>query len=113
MVNYLKKKYKLLPALNQTWESDFKSWDELIENTELFTNAKDDIRLISGLVAEKYFRQCKDALKVAPEKLYLGCRFDFHFYPEKIHWLESGLFLMRRNMLMSLVLTGIIILAIP
>lgn len=84
MVNYLKKKYKLLSALNQTWESDFKSWNELIENTELFTNAKDDIRLISGLVAKKYFRQCKNALKeVAPEKLYLGCRFDFHFYPEK------------------------------
>ena len=83
LITYLKTKYKTIAKLNQAWQSKFTVWNELTDNTELFTGATEDIKAMSGLFADEYFRQCKMALKqVAPNKLYLGSRFDFHFYPD-------------------------------
>jgi len=84
MIGQLKIKYVTITALNEKWSSNFKSWKELNDTRESFSGASDDFRLMSGLFAEEYFTKCKSAIKkVAPDKLYLGCRFDFHFYPEK------------------------------
>ena len=84
LIDYLRKKYNSTISMNQAWGSEFKSWNELIDNTDLFPGAYEDINAMSVIFAEKYFSNCKDAIKrVAPQILYLGCRFDFHFYPKQ------------------------------
>ena len=83
MDNTLKKKYNSISALNKVWESKFSSWADFEKNQEKFAGAEGDIKMMSALFADEYFSKCKAAIKkVAPDKLYLGCRFDFHFYPD-------------------------------
>jgi len=83
MIMELKKKYGTISALNKVWGSDFDTWEDLNINREKFEGAYEDVIAMSGLFADEYFEKCKSALKnIAPNKLYLGCRFDFHFYPE-------------------------------
>jgi hypothetical protein len=83
MINTLKKKYRTVEALNRVWRSDFGSWEDLRLNRERYARSTRDIRTMSRQFADEYFRKCRSAIKkVAPDKLYLGCRFDFHFYPE-------------------------------
>ena len=84
MIDTLKKKYSTISALNEVWGSNFNSWDDLNINRKKFIGSINDIKMMSGLFADEYFSKCKSAIKlVAPNKLYLGCRFDFHFYPEE------------------------------
>ena len=84
MTDILKKKYITISALNKVWGSNFTSWDALTTSNDKFTGATADLRVMSGLFADEYFMKCKSAIKqVAPNKLYLGCRFDFHFYPDE------------------------------
>lgn len=83
MTDTLKKKYGTISALNKKWGSEFISWDNIMTNKTNFPGASDDIKIMSGLFADEYFFSCKSAIKkVAPNKLYMGSRFDFHFYPE-------------------------------
>lgn len=83
MNNTLKKKYSTVSALNKMWGSNFSSWNDFDKNREKFIGATEDIKMMSGLFADEYFSKCKSAIKkVAPNKMYLGCRFDFHFYPD-------------------------------
>ena len=84
MLDVLKKKYISISALNKVWGSPFASWDALTVNIDQFPGAKEDLKIMSGLFADEYFSRCKAAIQqVAPDKLYLGCRFDFHFYPDE------------------------------
>jgi hypothetical protein len=84
MIDYLKKKYGSINALNKKWQTSFHGWENLLENTRLPSVEVDDIRNFSTIVANKYFRSVKQTLaKLAPNKLYLGCRFDFHYYPNE------------------------------
>ena len=83
MENTLKKKYGTISALNKVWESKLSSWTDFEKNRKKFEDAETDIKMMSALFADEYFSKCKAAIKkVAPDKLYLGCRFDFHFYPD-------------------------------
>jgi Beta-galactosidase len=84
----LKAKYKTIEKLNQAWESQYASWDALLESTTLpkingagqdrepGQKARDDLSAFYTKSAERYFQVCRDAVKETdPQGLYLGCRF--------------------------------------
>jgi beta-galactosidase GanA len=74
----LKKKYERIEKLNNTWETEHASWNALLESQTPpdEEKAREDLEAFSTRVAEEYFRVCRAAVKaVAPNTLYLGCRF--------------------------------------
>jgi len=74
----LKAKYGDIARLNAAWGSTNLSWQELLENRVAADPAKarGDLLAFSTKTAETYFRTVRDAVKaVAPNQLYLGCRF--------------------------------------
>lgn len=82
MLGFLKNKYGSIEVLNNEWHTSFMTWVDFMENTTLPSLEMEDTRIFSAIVAEKYFSTVKETLKrVAPNKLYLGCRFDFHYFP--------------------------------
>jgi hypothetical protein len=70
----LKAKYVDIAKLNEAWGTQFASWDALTApNTK---KAGDDLRAFYTKTAETYFSIIREELKkVAPNQLYLGCRF--------------------------------------
>ena len=77
-VEDLKAKYGSIGGLNEAWGSEHSSWAALLENREPpdSTKARDDLAAFYTRIAEQYFRTCREVIKaVAPENLYLGCRF--------------------------------------
>ena len=84
-VKDLRAKYRTIEKLNAVWGTDYGSWEGLLESTEEpdWKKAREDLVGFNVKIAKKYFRTIRDIIKAeAPNKLYLGCRFDFHFYPE-------------------------------
>ncbi|HEX2395148.1 MAG TPA: beta-galactosidase, partial [Bacteroidales bacterium] len=76
-------KYSSIEKLNQSWKVNFDSWDQFMTNQEYIPGATDDIKQFMDLFATKYYSTCRDAVRnIAPDLLYLGCRMDFHLYPE-------------------------------
>jgi len=74
----LEKKYKTVTALNKVWGTDYSSWENLLVSTKPVSKekAKADLLNFYTLLAEKYFRTCREGVKaVDPQGLYLGCRF--------------------------------------
>lgn len=71
-------KYKSIEKLNASWKTEYKSWDALLESTEL-PKTRDymaDSHVFFDKAVDQYFRLCRDAIKTAaPHRLYLGCRF--------------------------------------
>jgi len=83
-VEELKSKYGSIRRLNAYWATNYRSWEAVLESKTKprGKNAEADLKAFSVKIAEQYFQVVRDAIKeVAPNKLYLGCRFDFHFYP--------------------------------
>lgn len=82
MVEWLKERYSGdLAALNAAWKTEFPAWDDLLPSVAPPTaeGARDDLVAFTDLVADTYFRTCRDILaEEAPELLYLGCRFASH-----------------------------------
>ena len=82
-VGHLKTRHRELPALNRAWGTKHASWNALLEEralpepqTEAF---KADCADFGLKMAEKYFSTVRAAVKrVAPNNLYLGCRFHGH-----------------------------------
>jgi hypothetical protein len=71
-------KYGGIAKLNAAWETDYASWDALLERTDVPTSKgfKTDSDIFFRKAVDQYFRLCRDAVKsVAPNRLYLGCRF--------------------------------------
>jgi hypothetical protein len=84
MLDFLKKKYVSVDALNLAWQTDYKSWKDFMGSKYLPNIETEDARIFSSMVADKYFSTIDETLsKYAPGKLYLGCRFDFHYYPSE------------------------------
>ena len=109
MRKYLEKKYKTINELNSKWQTTYKNWDDFMENTSLpvpepplvfgssttstispeaknnLNNLKsyiEDTKVFSTIIAKEYFITIKETLaKLAPQSLYLGCKFDFVYYP--------------------------------
>lgn len=74
----LKAKYTDIGALNKAWGTENKDWDALLESTAVpKTEAyAADSKVFFAKIVDQYFRLCRDAIKsVAPDRLYLGCRF--------------------------------------
>jgi hypothetical protein len=74
----LKAKYGDVARLNATWGTKYDSWEVLLESREApdKTRARDDLVAFYTKAAEAYFRTVHDSIKaVAPQQLYLGCRF--------------------------------------
>jgi hypothetical protein len=77
-VDDLKAKYGAIEKLNQAWGTQHASWDALLDSREPppKEKAREDLGAFATQTAEEYFRLCRDAVKaVAPNTLYLGCRF--------------------------------------
>lgn len=77
LVNVLKKKYKKIQVLNDEWDSDFDSWKDLLANREALPSKADkDLKELTPLIVDKYFAVVRKVFKeIAPDKLYMGCRF--------------------------------------
>ncbi|EQD39940.1 Beta-agarase, partial [mine drainage metagenome] len=86
---FLKQCYGKISTLNQAWHTQYKSWHTLalakqvpepFAGKQLRTGAgaqyfKYD-RVFTGMVARRYSRVCRDAIKAAdPNHLYLGQKF--------------------------------------
>jgi hypothetical protein len=77
-VNDLKAKYDTIDKLNAVWGTTYASWEGLLESRAAPDKKKagDDLRAFYSKLAETYFRIVRDCVKeVAPNNLYLGCRF--------------------------------------
>ena len=77
MVRRLKEKYRDIARLNSAWTTSFKSWSDMASSQAgLPEAAKPDLCDFSKAVIRKYFSTTREIFKeIAPEKLYLGCRF--------------------------------------
>jgi hypothetical protein len=85
LVDELKSKYKTIEKLNGAWGSNYGSWEALLVSREEPNKKRPHADLVefNTKLARKYFSTIREVIKeAAPNKLYLGCRFDFHFYPE-------------------------------
>ena len=84
MRDYLKDKYQSVENLNTAWKTNFNNWDDFLSAKNVPEGGIEDFRLFSTIMAEQYFKTVKEVVTVsAPKKLYLGCRFDFHYYPDE------------------------------
>jgi len=77
LVDELVRRYRSIEALNSAWGSSFQDWGALMSNREdLPEGAMADLESLTPLIVEKYFSVVRDVFKqVAPDKLYMGCRF--------------------------------------
>ncbi len=76
-------KYKDISALNEAWQTQYASWDAFMEPTTVAAKPNAAYEKDAGdfgmKFAERYFSVIRDAVKrVAPNQLYLGCRFNGH-----------------------------------
>src|SRR5690606_39228832 len=78
MRDWLAKKYGTIDAFNAAWGLDLASFDAFLESKALpSTDAgQADLVAFNEVIVHKYFQTIRDGLKaIAPDKLYLGCRF--------------------------------------
>ena len=74
----LKTKYGQVERLNAAWGTSHASWDALLQATGLpdRKKARPDLEAFYTKTAETYFKTIRDEVKkIAPDQLYLGCRF--------------------------------------
>ncbi len=77
-VKDLKDKYSDIGKLNNIWGLTYTSWDDVLQSRKAPDRKKawDDLSAFYTRTAETYFRTIRaEMTKVAPLKLYLGCRF--------------------------------------
>ncbi|MHB0998403.1 MAG: beta-galactosidase [Armatimonadota bacterium] len=77
-IDDLKVKYGAIDKLNDAWGTKYTSWDALTNSRETPdpNRAHDDLASFYTKMVEHYFATVKKAVKkVAPNQLYLGCRF--------------------------------------
>jgi len=74
----LKAKYRTINKLNSVWGTKYPTWKALLQNQEApeKKKARADLTAFYTKTAETYFETIRDELKkVAPNQLYMGCRF--------------------------------------
>ena len=82
-VGRMKSRYGTIENLNGAWGTSFGDWDGPVHSTAVIPGAAGDMSDFMKQFTALYYSQCRDAVKkVDPEMLYLGCRMDFHLYPE-------------------------------
>jgi len=90
-VKELREKYDTIEKLNAAWGTNHDSWDALLKGTAEPDKEKAHADLLDFniKVVRQYFKTNRDIIReMAPDKLYMGCRFDFHFYPAEQNELE-------------------------
>ncbi len=93
-VNFLMQKRESLDQLNQAWQSNFGSWQEVkgLKDEDLPENeaAQSDEAAFNAFFAEQYFKTVATTLKkYDPNHLYLGCRFTRKLPAEEIVQIAS------------------------
>lgn len=84
MAMWLKERYTTVEALNTAWKTSFTNWNDFLTSTQVPEIESEDFVKFTERLTTDYFRVIQKTLReVAPDKLYLGCRFDFHFYPSE------------------------------
>jgi hypothetical protein len=84
MADFLKKRYPDINQLNASWGTKFSSWDDLLKNTQSLDIRNKDTEDFTVMAINEYFKRIRDTLKkLAPDKLFLGSRLDFHWYPSE------------------------------
>ncbi len=79
----MEEKYASILALNEVWGTDFPDWNSFLHNKRLIPGAAKDMREFMRSFTSRYYASCREAVKtVDPQMLYMGCRMDFHLYPE-------------------------------
>lgn len=82
-VESMHEQYSSIDQLNSSWGTSFGSWEQLLLNQMAIPGAAGDMREFMKDYTSRYYQSCRDAVKsVDPGMLYLGCRMDFHLYPE-------------------------------
>ena len=74
----LQAEYGDIAKLNQAWGTAHASWEALIQSRDApdAQKAQPDLVAFYSKIAARYFRTTRDTIKaVAPNQLYLGCRF--------------------------------------
>lgn len=73
----LKAKYGEISKLNGAWKTSYSDWDDFLAKCEVPKHVSiDDLREFNLEITETYFRKIRDGVKkLAPNKLYMGCRF--------------------------------------
>ncbi|NQT00723.1 MAG: beta-galactosidase [Planctomycetes bacterium] len=77
-IDGLKAKYGSIGKLNSAWGTKHTSWQALMQSQEApdKKKARADLTAFYSKIAETYFETIRDELKkVAPNQLYMGCRF--------------------------------------
>jgi hypothetical protein len=77
-IENLKAKYKSIDKLNNTWATNHKTWNALLQSTQAPDKKKahDDLTAFYTKTAETYFKIIREEVKkIAPNQLYMGCRF--------------------------------------
>lgn len=85
LVDYLRNQYKDIRDLNKIYQTRYRSWDNLLTESALPQTAKKDILAFNRIIIEKYYSTCSKAIKeAAPQKLYMGNRFNLYriYYPD-------------------------------
>ncbi len=80
LVDQLRDSYEAVAELNRAWGTTFTDWEALLQPFELtpdqIKSAQADLKQLDVLIAEQYFRVCREAMNEhMPGVLYLGCRF--------------------------------------
>lgn len=76
--NRLEKQYGNIASFNQAWGTDYADWDAALEGSQLPKTEQGlaDLEKFNEAIVETYFKTVRKVLKdIAPNKLYLGCRF--------------------------------------
>lgn len=77
-ISELKTKYEQIDRLNLRWGGHYESWEQLARSREAPDKQKaaNDLADFYTHIASEYFRTLREVIKaVAPNQLYLGCRF--------------------------------------
>jgi hypothetical protein len=82
-VQRLRGKYETVRALNESWGTAYQSWHEMLASREAPDRERAEVARDCGEFGlefcETYFSTVRDEVKrVAPDNLYLGCRFHGH-----------------------------------
>ncbi|MEO1237771.1 MAG: beta-galactosidase [Planctomycetota bacterium] len=78
MFEFFEEKYGDIADLNAAWGVDYASWDAAVagESEPTTDAAHEDLVAFDAQIAHTYFSTVRRILKeIAPDKLYLGCRF--------------------------------------
>ena len=80
VVDMLRKKYETIEKLNTAWSTTYADWNAMMASTTAPDKAKaaiaTDLREGYSLIADEYHRVIREEVKrVAPNKIYFGCRF--------------------------------------